>query len=288
MDNLDLDIDNYDLNDLLNLFKLDYNFGKEELKKAKKVVLHMHPDKSKLPKDYFIFFTKAFKIIFSIYEFRCQGDRKRSTKYEVEKDEEKEILLKGISSSKNFNKIFNEMFEKHFRKEEDIEGGYGEWLKEENIEEDKVGNIRDMHSKFEIKKDKARSLVKKEDIQNIQDLDNYKNFLGEQPECYSSGIFASLNYEDLKKAHTETIIPVTNDDYINKKKFNNVHELQEHRNTANIKPLSDKESLEYLNNKQELENKQSVKRAYKLAKQYEETNKINDEWMRGFKQLKDS
>ena len=38
MENLDLDLDNYDLKDLLKLFKLDYNFGKQELKKAKKIV----------------------------------------------------------------------------------------------------------------------------------------------------------------------------------------------------------------------------------------------------------
>ena len=32
----DLNIDNYDLNDLLNLFKLDKNFNEEDLKQAKK------------------------------------------------------------------------------------------------------------------------------------------------------------------------------------------------------------------------------------------------------------
>ena len=33
--NLDLDLDNYDLEDLLSLFKIPYNFGKDELKSAK-------------------------------------------------------------------------------------------------------------------------------------------------------------------------------------------------------------------------------------------------------------
>jgi hypothetical protein len=31
----------------------------------------------------------------------------------------------------------------------------------------------------------------------------------ERPQEYSSGIFGNLRYEDLKKAHTETVIPVT-------------------------------------------------------------------------------
>ena len=68
MDSLDLDLDNYELPDLLNLFKLDYNFKTEDLKQAKRMVLMTHPDKSQLPKEYFLFFSKAYKIIYSIYE----------------------------------------------------------------------------------------------------------------------------------------------------------------------------------------------------------------------------
>ena len=79
MDSLDLDLDNYDLSDLLNLFKLDYNFTTENLKQAKKMVLMTHPDKSQLPKEYFLFFCKAYKIIFSIHEFRNKGDKNRPT-----------------------------------------------------------------------------------------------------------------------------------------------------------------------------------------------------------------
>ena len=53
MDDLDLDLNNYELDDILNLFKLDYNFDEAALKQAKKIVLQTHPDKSKLPKEYF-------------------------------------------------------------------------------------------------------------------------------------------------------------------------------------------------------------------------------------------
>ena len=36
MEHLDLNIHNYGLNDLLNLFKLPFQFGENDLKKAKK------------------------------------------------------------------------------------------------------------------------------------------------------------------------------------------------------------------------------------------------------------
>ena len=58
---IDLNIENYSLNEILQLFKLDYNFGEMELKKAKRIVLQTHPDKSKLSKEYFVFTLKRIK-----------------------------------------------------------------------------------------------------------------------------------------------------------------------------------------------------------------------------------
>ena len=40
----------------------------EHLKRAKKKVLMMHPDKSRLPKEYFLFYKKAFDIIYRLYD----------------------------------------------------------------------------------------------------------------------------------------------------------------------------------------------------------------------------
>ena len=50
---MDLNINNYDLDDILNLFKLDYQFDIHDLKKAKKTMLKLHPDKSRLDPKYF-------------------------------------------------------------------------------------------------------------------------------------------------------------------------------------------------------------------------------------------
>ena len=49
-EDLDLNIENYNLNDLLNLFKLNNNFQENDLKCAKKIVLQLHPDKSNMDK----------------------------------------------------------------------------------------------------------------------------------------------------------------------------------------------------------------------------------------------
>ena len=41
----------------------------------------MHPDKSKLDKSYFIFFSKAYKLLYSIYEFKHKNQTACPTKY---------------------------------------------------------------------------------------------------------------------------------------------------------------------------------------------------------------
>ena len=109
MEDLDLDLNNYELEDLLNLFKLPYNFSDEQLKTAKKIVLQTHPDKSKLPKEYFLFFSSAYKMLYGVHNFRTKNNCPKNTTYIVEKDEEKEWLLKDISENKNFSKIFHEI-----------------------------------------------------------------------------------------------------------------------------------------------------------------------------------
>ena len=70
MEGLDLNINNYNLRDLLNLFKVDHDFDKVDLKKAKRMVLMTHPDKSNIDKKYFLFFSKAYKRLFFIYDFK--------------------------------------------------------------------------------------------------------------------------------------------------------------------------------------------------------------------------
>ena len=53
MENLDLNIHNYNLEDIANLFHIPTHFTKEDLKNAKKIVLKTHPDKTRLDKKYF-------------------------------------------------------------------------------------------------------------------------------------------------------------------------------------------------------------------------------------------
>ena len=72
---MDLDIDNYNLNDVLNLFGLKHDFDEEQLKHAKRVALKTHPDKSGLDKNIFMFFVKAYNMLVSVYKFKNKTEK---------------------------------------------------------------------------------------------------------------------------------------------------------------------------------------------------------------------
>lgn len=296
LNDLDLDIDNYNLTDILNLFRLESDFDENDLKGAKKVVLHVHPDKSKLPAKYFIFYSKAYKVLYNIHEFRNKSSNKKEENYATLSNEDKNKALenffeknKSLKNPQGFNTWFNEQFEKNKIACESEEVGYGDWLRsEKDIEPEKKISQAEMAIEFAKKKKQVRSLVVHKDISEI-----YANNLGASnlsnnaPEEYSSDLFSNLSYQDLKQAHTESVIPVTEEDYHKVKKFANVNEYISHRNVQSVKPLSETQALEYLKNKSRIDDGEASKRAYELAKQVEQAKQNSKSFWGNIMQISD-
>ena len=285
---IDLNLDNYNLQDLLSLFKLEYDFTEDDLKRAKKVALMTHPDKSNLDKKYFLFFTSAYKVIYSIHQFRTRCNSQKSTEYFIEKEEneDKEQLLREIAKKKNFNKIFNELFEKHRIKDDENETGYGTWFKSEENMDTRSTTMGQMNATFEQKKREVKELIPFKEIEEMgQSASGQFDLTRDKPDYYTSPLFSSLQYEDLKKAHVESVIPVTHDDYLARPKFKNVLEMQADPRYNDTKPLSLSQAKDYLQQKESFQAQNDVHRAYKLAKQDEISHKANQGWMSGFKQI---
>jgi hypothetical protein len=295
-DKLDLNIDNYELDELLNLFKLDRNFNEEDLKQAKKIVLKTHPDKSGLHPDYFRFYSSAYKSIYNIWEFKNKNtkDNKKNTIYTNDCETvDNKILDKYLSKekllndSKKFNKWFNEQFEQNKMSREDETDGYGDWLKSnEDVEDFQNISQAQLGEEIEKKKQQMRSLIVHKGIQDIHfNSVGASDLLGNTPDSYGSDLFSNLQYEDLRKAHTETVVPVTIEDYNNVKKFNNINDYKDYRNSQSTVPLSQIQALEYLKNKNKLEDKETTERAYKLAKQLEESKKKQENFWASIKHI---
>jgi len=282
MDEMDLNVENYSLNDLLNLFKLTPDFTISDLKNAKKIVYKTHPDKSKLPKEVFIFFVKAYKYVHNIYEFKKRTNN-NETEYEnvVEySDKEKKNIVNSINKNNiEFNTWFNEMFDKYSLN--DNENGYEEWLKQENTSIVKAENISQLHGEFNKYKQSAiKDIVVHKEIEDVCNTLSYgsSNINKKNVGDYSSNnLFdSSLAYNDVKKAHTETFIPVTDEDFKAKKKYNNIFELNNERTSQQFLLPSMEQSNEYIRQKQSIENNIANKDAYEMLKKQEEQEKMNN------------
>ncbi len=293
MSEVDLDIENYELEDILNLFRLQYNFVEADLKRAYRMALKLHPDKSGLSAEYFRFYMKAYKIVENIFNFR---NRKKKCAYDVvynskETDisEDKAVLLHSLNgkSIKEFNKWFNEQFEKTKVNDDENDSGYGKWIKENEVSEnnEKV-SLSEFGRVFEKKKTECKALVKYNGVQDTEGGNSGYNLVRDKVENYSSGLFSKLSYEDFKKAHTETVIPVTREDYEKKEKFSSLEMYKRHRDSQNTAPPSLQQSRQYLAERDKNENVLHARRAFKILKRDEEIERNNKKWWSNLQRLK--
>ena len=98
---------------------------------------------------------------------------------------------------------------------------------------------------------------------------------------------AKLKYEDLRKAHTETVIPITRDDFNACPKFADLESYKQHRAAAETEPMTIAEARRFISDKNDREGKHNVKRAFKILKQDEEIEKSHNQWWSYIKQLED-
>ena len=359
MESLDLNIDNYNLPDILSLFNLPTLFNEADLKRAKLAVLKTHPDKCELPKEYFLFFTKAYRIVHQIYtirhpainehytqhaertprnnnaaipSLRCVGKDTLSAPYtpiDAAASAAKSVVdynrlmrteghhadaddaysqgtherMKrrldemmggtggdnGAAKVSEFNKWFNEKFEQYRLKDDEAETGYEAWFRDTGdtadaatTAEDDGGSWADKVTRLNQKKQALRNkyaLVERQELEYAgggggggYDLTR------ERPQEYSSGIFGNLRYEDLKKAHTETVIPVTEEDYYKTRRFNSINELQTFRDQSRrdlYKQTSKQEQEQIYEQTKMRQEEEDTRRAFILAKQDEISRDIH-------------
>jgi hypothetical protein len=367
MESLDLNIDNYNLPDILSLFNLPTLFNEADLKRAKLAVLKTHPDKCELPKEYFLFFTKAYRIVHQIYtirhpatdehytqraertprssavpSLRCVAKDTLSAPYlsvdaagtaaaaagksvvdynrlmraeghradaddEYARDTHERMKRRldemmrtgtgtgtgnGAAKVSEFNRWFNEKFEQYRLKDDEAETGYEAWFRDTGdtadaatTAEDDGGSWADKVTRLNQRKQALRNqyaLVERQELEYAggggggggggYDLTR------ERPQEYSSGIFGNLRYEDLKKAHTETVIPVTEEDYYNTRRFNSINELQTFRDQSRrdlYKQTSKAEQERIYEQTRMRQEEEDTRRAFILAKQDEISRDIH-------------
>ena len=250
------------LDDLFGLFEIELDeLNLEELKRAKKKVLMLHPDKnrSRDTTQYYEYFKSAYEKLEKVFE--CINRHQKSM--EEKSYHTEDLLQKGFYDycqkkglkDQAFQHTFNEVFEKVYIPEKD---GYGEWLKsEEGIYE--KGNL-------EGSRVKAMSLiVADKELKTLQEIDPY----------------------DVKDAYLHSVLPIQAEKVFQETpRFGTVEEYQRHQAKSLKPPIDSKDAEKMLRDKEHDEYKTSLHLSYELLKKTENQHKRMKEVYSQFLRIK--
>ena len=293
---IDLNIQNYSREELYKLFGFNTSviLTEENMKEAKKTTLKTHPDKSRLDNKFFIFFSEAYNKLNAIYEFQNKNMNKKIDKETYYEDQNKNLLdnmfvnNKTLKNKDNFNDWFNDQFNKH-RLEDPCEKGYDSWLRSDedivftpsNINKDNIG--REME-----KRKKEMNIMTT--YKGLGDLYSSSSAGGCSLMEYGSNFTSNtlfkndgIGYTDLKQAYCESVIPVSEDDFYNRKQYKDVNEYKRDRDNVNITPISKEESMRQLFNQDKRTNEESAALAFYYAQQSEKVQKNNNQFWSSIK-----
>jgi hypothetical protein len=240
-------------------------------------------------------------MLHSIWDFKKSATTDNIDNYNTDyasvtyNEEQKKELLdeffqsnkKKFKNPKDFNAWFNKQFEKNKLEQEVDAKGYEDWLRGDDEPTTQIHNIGQMGQAIEKKKAELRSLIVRQDVQDITSSANASDIISSAPQTYDSDLFSNLSFQDLHKAHTQSVIPVTEEDYFAKEKFNNVNEFMNYRSQQDTRPLSEQQALQYLKHRTQNEDTLATKRAYQLAKEAEIVKKREQDFWAGIQRIQD-
>ena len=272
-----LDIQSYTFYELLDLFHLDVNdITLDHLKRAKKKVLMMHPDKSNLPKEYFLFYKKAFDIIVRMFEnVQKVSQPVEDSNYFPSENGSSDVTAKqfqktlGNISPPTFQQHFNELFDKHMKKPVQNPQKNDWFTKTDAQYSDQTG---EMGSVLEKIKEQQQSLTKYNGVVAMSggggssfyddDEDDEDDNNGGAYKC--SDPFSKLKYDDLRKVHKDqTVFSVRESDFSKVPTYKSVDDYEQARDVRSIKPMEKTKA------QQMLQEQESILQGKIMQKQYQ-------------------
>jgi hypothetical protein len=295
-----LDIQTYSLEELLGLFGLTtYNISTNDLRQAKKRVLMLHPDKSKLESKYFLFYKKAFDVIVQFYDNQNRQHKQVDGKELVYRPTQDNDTSTSDNINKQINEISKSDFQDKFNRlfESNNMGNrpdttQNEWFKQEenefNIPEGKISRS-EMGDAFNRVKHQSNSLIKYNGVQEMLHTTSAGNSsLYEDNDQYvSCDPFGKLQYDDLRKVHRDqTVLAVSEHDFDQSKTYKSVDEFNRARSQYSYDPLEKEKATTMLQEQERIMNEQMMQKEYKSKLQTQQYAEKNKTVLASFLQLK--
>jgi len=268
-----LNIHFYKFDEILELFDLSCQISTDDIKRAKKKVLMLHPDKSKLPAEYFLFYKKAYDIVNTFYE----NQNKQNQPIPTESVEYEHTLPNDVSkhdihtivndmSSSEFQTKFNKLFDDNMTNKPDI--SKNEWFVNDapiyDVGETNV-NSKNMGHAFDHIRESQSGLIKHSGVNNLfMNSSSGTNIYDTDVDEYvSCDPFGKLKYDDLRKVHKDqTVFVVSERDIKNVTQYTSSDHLMRERSKQELSPLK-KEDAEHL-----LSTQNSQYREHIMQKEY--------------------
>jgi hypothetical protein len=285
-----LKIETYSLPELLDLFQLSYTMSMDDLKRAKKIVLMTHPDKSGLRSDYFLFYKKAFDIIVQFYQEQQRTNQIVPTeepKYEPMNTNTNKSATKQVTSVINkmtpqeFNSTFNKLFDDTMSTK--INTSKNDWFsKDESIYEVEGVNKQNMGQMFEQVKAKqnASTLSKYRSIETLSTGNGFSSNLyddEDEDEYVQCDPFSKLKFDDLRKVHKDqTVLAVSEKDIEKIPLYKSTEHYMQVRGQQYLTPFNKNEAEHMLSSKEEMFKKTMMQKEYQAnlkTMEYEQKNK---------------
>ena len=277
-----LDINTYSLVELLQLFELPKRVGEitsEGMKAAKRKYQMLHPDKSGLAMDYFLFYQRAFQKIEEEYLYNrptnaaignapvapVSYESLTQTTTNIDKRTQTQInkVLEHMRPDE-LNQHLNQMYDTHMAKKQDTRRS--DFLKNDApiYEERAVGSIKTQNQlaqQMSQMKQQSQSLVRhKSELAPMHQTHGQRFYEDDDEdedadeEYITSDPFSKLRFEDVRKVHgAETILLDVTDAPINS---NRTIQSFKQECAQSIVPLSKHQSTALL---QKIETEQKIK-----------------------------
>jgi|TARA_B110000967_G_C18732928_1_gene483542 hypothetical protein len=296
-----LDIQDYSLDELLGLFELsNTRISTSDIKKAKKQVLMLHPDKSRLEPKFFLFYKKAFDIVVEFYDNQNRHNRTTDATdivYTPTENTHNESTINSIQESINkksktqdFNSQFNDLFENNnlgFTPDASQNDWY---INEQSQQEHQVTgtvNSGNMGDTFHTIKQQSTGLIQYNGVQDMNSSSG-SSLYGNDPDQYATcDPFGKLQYDDLRKVHRDqSVMSVHESDIHNMKTYNSVDAYKQAQDQHSYDPLAEAESKRILTTREHEMQDRLMRQEYQAKLDVKTNEQKNQNIMASFLKLK--
>ena len=289
MSSYNLDIETYTFQELLNLYDIPdiQHLNSTTLNLARKKCMTIHPDKSHLPGEYFIFYKRAYDRIQSMFETHCKEERSvpiHNIDYHVDDIDAPSTIIAETTktNNENFQQKFNALFEQHIQKPGGKITHTNDWFTDTS--EPKIPLPVDVKSTNDISKALQSFRQSSESLAMIQFQEIAPSFTGSQlfdshnntNDSFHGYItcdpFSKLKYDDLRRVHKDQpILPVSEHDFRGNR-YSSADELSKARSQQILNPLEKAAAEKILDEAEKVK-----KHDYFRNREYDQQQMIQDE-----------